>query len=80
MRILTLLSYTLITCFLNNKIHGQFDFDKQLKKVEHNSDIIDPIYGITIYEPFNLLLTLRLFLRYQRHFIFFAFDMPILVV
>ena len=30
--------------------------------------------------PFNLLLTLLLFLRYQRHFIFFAFDMPILVV
>ena len=30
--------------------------------------------------PFNLLLTLLLFLRYQRHFIFFAFDMPILEV
>ena len=56
MRIFTLLSFTLITCFLNNKIHGQFDFDKQVKKVEHNSDIIDPVYGITLYEPLNLYL------------------------
>ena len=33
-----------------------------------------------VLSPFTLLLTLLLFLRYQRHFIFFALDMPILVV
>ena len=36
--------------------------------------------NLGVLSPFNLLLTLRLFLRYQRHFIFFALDMPILVV
>ena len=56
MKIFTLLSFITFTCFVNNQIHGQFDFDKQVKKVEHNSDIIDPIYGITIYEPLNLYL------------------------
>ena len=56
MKIFTLLSFITFTCFVNNQIHGQFDFDKQIKKVEHNSDIIDPIYGITIYEPLNLYL------------------------
>ena len=56
MKIFTLLSFITLTCFVNSQIHGQFDFDKQLKKVVHNSDIIDPFYGITIYEPLNLYL------------------------
>ena len=35
---------------------GQFDFKNQIKKHEFTEDIIDPVYGITIYEPLNLYL------------------------
>ena len=41
---------------------------------------INDYWNLGVLSPFNLLLTLLLFLRYQRHFIFFALDMPILVV
>jgi len=41
---------------------------------------INDYWNLGVLSPLTLLLTLLLFLRYQRHFIFFAFDMPILVV
>ena len=35
--------------------HGQFNFDKQIKSnVKYSENIIDEVYGITLYEPLNL--------------------------
>lgn len=50
-----LLLSTLTICFSLN-IFGQFDFEGQLKKNQYTAEIIDPTYGITIYEPLNLYL------------------------
>ena len=37
---------------------AQFNFDKQVKnEIKYSEDIIDEVYGITIYEPLNLGLS-----------------------
>ena len=35
---------------------SQFDFEEQLNKPVYTSDIIDPTYGILIYEPLNMFI------------------------
>ena len=50
-----LLLFTLLISFSVN-ICGQFDFEGQLEKDNYTAEIIDPTYGITIYEPMNLYL------------------------
>ena len=39
-------------------VFGQFDFDEQLPEdKKYTEDIIDDVYGITIYEPLNMGLS-----------------------
>lgn len=46
-------SVFLILCV---NVFGQFDFENQIVKKKHTVDIVDSIYGITIYEPLNIYL------------------------
>ena len=43
----------LLTC-INLRTAAQFDFEKQLNKPIYTADIIDPVYGILLYEPLNM--------------------------
>ena len=44
--------------FICLQTYSQFNFDKQIKSdVKYSEDIIDEVYGITIYEPLNLGLS-----------------------
>jgi len=36
--------------------YAQFNFENQIKKNDITREIIDPIYGITLYEPLNMYL------------------------
>ena len=47
---------TSLLILLNIVIFGQFDFENQITKNEYTNEIVDSIYGITIYEPMNMYL------------------------
>ena len=53
-RITTLIVYIftsgLVSCY------AQFNFENQIEKKEITKEIIDPTYGITLYEPLNMYL------------------------
>ena len=53
-RITTLLVYIFITGLLTS--NAQFNFENQIEKKEITKEIIDPTYGITLYEPLNMYL------------------------
>ena len=36
--------------------YAQFNFENQIEKKEITKEIIDPTYGITLYEPLNMYL------------------------
>ena len=45
-----------IICFGQQSL-AQFNFDKQVKTdIKYSENIIDEVYGITIYEPFKFRL------------------------
>ena len=47
-----------LACYFNAFCFGQFDFDEQLPEdKKYTEDIIDDVYGITIYEPLNMGLS-----------------------
>ncbi|MFT7155330.1 MAG: hypothetical protein ACI8Q1_000331 [Parvicella sp.] len=50
--------YTLILVSLFNFTFGQSKFKDQIKtKKKYTKEVVDEVYGITMYEPFNMILS-----------------------
>ena len=50
------ISFLFLFFFINLNLFCQFDFEGQIVKKEYTKEIVDPIYGITLYEPLNIYL------------------------
>ena len=50
------ISFLFLFFFINLNLFCQFDFEGQIVKKEYTKDIVDPTYGITLYEPLNIYL------------------------
>ena len=48
--------FFLFLLLMKFSIISQFDFSDQVKKIKYSKDLVDPVYGITIYEPLNLYI------------------------